>query len=95
MDVPLEVWTSEDVLEYGENALPAQIVSLGRRHAFGLKLAAVIRSGRAGVTIYADTDVLWFRDPINLLDNGLLLNAGNRSGFKCSRTARWPTTAVS
>src|SRR5262249_33702697 len=60
---PLEVWTAAELQLFSDRVLPPAISSLCRNHVFGLKIAALLHASAQNTTIYADTDVLWLRDP--------------------------------
>lgn len=95
---PIQIWTAEDLSHFSDECLPGQIAYFCKNHLFGLKFAAVIRAGMTGCTIYADTDVLWFRSPELLLPRSRLGCAASLQ-LQCDRqmcydprlVELWPT----
>jgi hypothetical protein len=63
----IEMWSSEEVLAFSRQNLPPQITSLCENHIYGLKAAAIMRASLSGLTVYADTDILWYRAAQELL----------------------------
>lgn len=63
----LEIWSAEELLGFSRQNLPQHITSLCENHVYGLKAAAIMRASLTGLTLYADTDVLWFRAPQQIL----------------------------
>jgi hypothetical protein len=64
---PVEIWLADELQAYSDRNLPSHIAMLCRNHVYGLKAAAIMRASLMGPVIYADTDVLWFRPPQQLL----------------------------
>jgi hypothetical protein len=64
---PVEIWLADELQAFSDRNLPPHIAMLCRNHVYGLKAAAIMRASLMGPMIYADTDVLWFRPPQQLL----------------------------
>ena len=72
---PVEVWLADELEAFSDRNLPPHVAMLCRNHVYGLKAAAIMRASLMGPMVYADTDVLWFRPPQNLLPDS---SAGDR-----------------
>jgi hypothetical protein len=71
----IDFWPGEIIFEswhesaqYHKNKGRNFLYSYASGHVFGKKLSAILRHGELGPTIYADTDVLWFKSPFKELD---------------------------
>lgn len=94
---PFEMWSAEELRVFSRDNLPAEIDTLCRKHVYGLKATAIMRASLAGPTIYADTDVLWFRPPRELfspsdLDGRLLLRLqqDRQMSYDARLVDKWP-----
>ncbi|MEI6429393.1 MAG: hypothetical protein WCO45_13580 [Pseudanabaena sp. ELA607] len=58
--------TPEDCFEYHENLGRKSLVQFAKTNVMGLKMAAVLKSAEQSPTLYCDTDILWFRDLVNI-----------------------------
>lgn len=67
---PIETYSLQDLQAFADETLPEQIALLCRKHIYGLKAAAIMRAALSGPVFYADTDVLWFKGPQQLLPPG-------------------------
>lgn len=64
---PFDCFSREAVASYWDTSGRVMLAKFCSGHIFGYKLAACLRLAQSGRVLYADSDVLWFRDAVMLM----------------------------
>jgi hypothetical protein len=65
---PIAVLTRQQICEAASSADLPELAEYARESPYGLKLAAIVIEARKQPVLFVDADILWFRDPLLLLD---------------------------
>lgn len=66
----IEVWTDHHVFtRLAKTSLHDSLRQLAQAHPLGLKLSFILASSMEGRQLFTDSDILWFRDPMDMIEN--------------------------
>jgi hypothetical protein len=63
----INVLSREQIIAQADAAGERELAQYAEASAYGLKLASIVLLGRRGPLLFVDADILWFKDPADLI----------------------------